>query len=111
MEFAPFRPVPPVPQLIPQTNFNFEKNNGKYVDPRKQRQPKVLKGLPKGTGSKYAFVEKHRLMELRSDLDDSVNYFYDHKSRTIFEINNYGPVVFMKANPEVSKHLIELNGL
>ena len=116
MEFTPFKPVS---QVI---NFVEKPKNQSQAQAQIQREiqkyPTVLKGIQKDLGSRYAFIEKHRLIELKSDLtnegdgtEPSLSYYYDQRSNTVFEIRNSGPVVFMKSTPEVSKHLLKLNNL
>ena len=111
MEFTPFKAVPQVISFFekPQNeDYSGKKNNGSENRSDHSKQ-KVLRGLQKNIGSKYAFIEKYRLVELKSDLDKNINYYYDQKSKTVLEINNEGPIVFMKSNSEVSKHLLKLN--
>jgi hypothetical protein len=104
MDFVPFQPVA---QII---NFSDDVK----VQEKKQelKEAKVLKGLRKDLSAKYAFIEKYKLVELKSDQEDKlISYYYDTKSKTIFEIKKDGPIVFMKTNPEQTKHLIKLNDL
>jgi len=107
MEFVPFKPVAEAITFVP--------NNGsdKVKDHTLLRRPKPITGVRL---SKYAFIEKHNLRQLKTDSVDSgsssgLTYYYEEKSRTVFELNDSGPVVFMKTNPETTKYLIELNGL
>ena len=93
--FIPFKPI--------SENLRKEEDQNKKEDKNK-------KNLQKGINAKYAFIEKYNLIELKSDVEnDNFSYYYDNKSKTVFEINNFGPIVFMKSNLEMSKHLIKLN--
>ncbi len=92
MEFVPFQPAKEKKQE------------------REQIKTRVLNGLQKGSSAKFAFIEKHRLVELISDQEDkTTNYYFDQKSKMVLEINNKGPVVFMKTSPELTKYLVKLN--
>ncbi len=99
MEFVPFQPV--------SQAINFSEN---VKIQEKKHDQKEVNVLQKGLSAKFAFIEKYRLIELKSDQEDkSISYYYDYKSKTVFEIRNTGPVVFMKTNKELAKHLIKLN--
>jgi hypothetical protein len=54
------------------------------------------------------FIEKHRLRQLKSD-DPLKKYYYDSVSKSLFELEDSGPVVFMKSSKEVEERILNLN--
>jgi hypothetical protein len=120
MEFVPFKPVAqPITFIEKPNNFVTSYNGGTNAGTLKDQallrsKPKALKVCTK---TKYAFIEKYNLTEIRSDLvkpdgsHTNMSYYYDRKSGTIFEIDNTTPIVFMKCDPETTKYLLRLNGL
>jgi hypothetical protein len=115
MEFTPFKPVAQVITFVEKPNNAVENGNGTATrsvkDQTLLRKPKPIIGFRL---SKYAFVEKHNLRELKTDAStfvDGISYYYEQKSRTVFELNNAGPVVFMKTDLEKANYLIKLNDL
>jgi hypothetical protein len=113
MEFKPFEPVPQVITFVEKpTAQNTPNSNGLLKDQSLLRnKPKPIVGF---RPSKYALIDKYNLRELKTDTStfvENVTYYYEYKSGTIFEINNAGPVVFMKTNQETAKYLLKLNGI
>jgi len=120
MEFTPFKPVPQVINFVekPKNQEQAQIQQQQVLD-RSQGKIKQFKTLAKNIGSKYGFIDKYRLSELRSELqtgtdtDNNANltYYYDQKSGAVFEFSDSGPIVFMKSNKETTKHLLKLNNI
>src|SRR6185369_9167701 len=115
MEFTPFKPVPQVITFVekPVNVFSGVSNSNSLLKDQSllRNKPKPIVGFRL---SKHAFIEKHNLRELKTDAStyiENVVYYHEYKSGTVFELNNTGPVVFMKTNPETAKYLLKLNGL
>lgn len=118
MEFVPFKPT--TQMGISQLDSTIQLG-----------QPVIISQLPNlgvqesgGQGSqdlgskkelerhriKNKFIEKYNLRELKSD-DPSKTYYYESKSKTLFELGDSRPVVFMKPSKEVAQKILSLNGL
>lgn len=99
MDFIPFKPQLPdelgQPIVPIQTNMSQSDNFKKDLDINR------LKNM---------FIEKHRLKQLKSDNNTELSYYYDSKSKTVYEVNNFRPVIFMKTNKETSKRITDFNG-
>jgi hypothetical protein len=104
MEFTPFKSVPQVINFVEKPNTQLVKDQI-YI-----HKPKNIKTFPK---SKYCFIEKYKLVELNSPSNESSNssFYYDQKSQTVYEIDNSGPVVFMKTTGDITSQLLKLNGI
>lgn len=113
MEFTPFKPVPQVITFVEKPVYEeIVSSSGIGLKDQSllKNKPKPIVGFRL---AKNSFIEKYNLKELKSDNPAETNkqYYYEHKSKTVFELDNTGPVVFMKTNLETANNLLKLNGL
>ena len=108
--FVPFKPVETVTFVEKPVTTSIASSSalsGAKDRVHLQNKPKLLKGSHL---SKHAFVKKYNLEELKTDrTDQAMSYYFDRRSNTVYEINDLGPVVFMKSDPTTVSKLIVLN--
>ena len=119
MEFTPFKPVPQVITFVEKptneivTGLTSVPSTGIGLKDQSllKNKPKPIIGFRL---SKNSFIEKYNLRELKAEADTTnttKQYYYEYKSKTVFELNTSGPVVFMKTDLETANNLLKLNGL
>lgn len=125
MEFVPFKPTgqmgvsqldhiqlgqPVIISQIPQLSQQNQQNQQTQSAPPEQSMPPLDKKEIEKHRIKNKFIEKYNLRELKSN-DPAKTYYYDSKSKTVFELGDSRPIVFMKPSKEVEQKILSLNGM